>query len=81
MLKKIEERLEFADLIQTYHLEDDLYDPAKRKRPIFGFSRIEGRLPRLFIILYWLALLGVIISQYQQIVTQFATWGVTLPKP
>jgi hypothetical protein len=81
MLKEIEERPEFEDLIKTYHREDELFDPSKRKRPIFGFSRIESRLPVLFIALYCLALLGVLASHfYPQIVTLFSTWGVTLPQ-
>jgi hypothetical protein len=88
MLKEIEERAEFKDLglIDTYHQEDALYDPVKRKelgkKPIFGFSRIESRLPVLFIILYFLALIGAFVSHfYPHIVMQFATWGVILPKP
>jgi len=78
LLKELEVRADFGDLIPTYHREDGLY--AQKKRG-FGFTRIEKRLPVLFIGLYVLALLGVVISHYPEIVTQFATWGVTLPKP
>lgn len=88
MLKEIEERAEFKDLglIDTYHQEDALYDDKTRKelgkKPIFDFSRIESRLPVLFIILYILALIGSLVSYlYPQIVTLFAMWGITLPKP
>lgn len=76
LLKELEDRPDFGDLIPTYHREDGLY--AQKKRG-FGFTRIEKRLPVLFIGLYVLALLGVAISHYPEIITQFATWGVTLP--
>ncbi len=85
LLKELEGRDEFDTLIKIYHREDELYDPKirqeQKRKPLFGFSRIERRLPILFSGLYVLTLLGVIVSHYPQIVTQFATWGVTLPKP
>lgn len=83
MLKDIERRPEFSDLTQTYILENALYDREQRqkinKKPIFGFSRIEARLPRLFVILYILVFFVAIAYQYPHLVTQFATWGITLP--
>ncbi len=81
LLKEIESRPDFGDLIQIYHREDALYAPANPGTRIFGFSHIEGRLPILFINLYWLAMVGAVVFGYPQIVTQFATWGVMLPKP
>jgi hypothetical protein len=85
LLKELEGRGDFGSLIKIYHREDELYDPKirqeQKKKPLFGFSRIERRLPILFSGLYLLTLIGVIVSHYPQLVAQFAMWGVTLPNP
>lgn len=77
LLKELEDRPDFGDLIPTYHREDKFY----KGMPRFGFTPIEKRLPVLFISLYVLALIGVIVSHFPQIVMWFSTtWSYILAK-
>jgi hypothetical protein len=78
LLKKIEVSSDFPAPIQTYTEEEVLYpsDPGKRR---FGFTRVEVNLPLVFITLYVLVVIGSIVLYYPLIVSQFASWGLSLP--
>jgi hypothetical protein len=84
MLKQLEDKFTVADLVDVYHKEDQLYDPKLRreqnKPPVFGFSRIERNLPRLFTGIYVLIVVGLVVLEYTGLPAQLAAWGLPSPK-
>ena len=59
----MEEQEGLKSIEGMYHREDELYprneDGSVKQGEGLNFSDLEGNLPKLFIILYYIALLGV----------------------
>jgi hypothetical protein len=63
LLKKIESQEDFPGPIKTYQEEELLY-PADPRKSRFGFARVESNLPRVFIVLYILVVIGALVLQH-----------------